>query len=424
VVGIVGPNGCGKSNIVDAIRWVLGEQSASICAAARWKTYLQWFESRGPNGLAEVTLTSTTPIRSTRRAYPSSTATTRRSPVSRLYRDGTSEYLLNKTQVRLRDITELFWARASAPRPTRSSSSGRIGQIVSARPEDGACSWKRRRRHQVQATPQSRPNAKMELTRQNLLRINDIVSETRSLARLAQRQVAKAERFIEYRKELDDLVSHERFASLLELIVTERDGSDGFFRGKRACPGARSSSRLRRAARRAAKKPLPSKSALTKPRAVRSTPTTRSLACDCADLDRLATVYSTHKSVSTPSKPGSRSTRCAAMPAREQALSTRVASCRVRAAREADRSRNRTLSGYSEEASREEVHHSARQAGDLTARSAAPSRFWTHRRSLVEARVPTIVGRRARQADRECADAWRANRRSSHSVDSSLKQSA
>ncbi|HTA90348.1 MAG TPA: AAA family ATPase, partial [Polyangiaceae bacterium] len=245
VVGIVGPNGCGKSNIVDAIRWVLGEQSAKhLRGRAMEDVIFNGSESRGPNGLAEVTLTfdNTNPeyaqsLPIEYRDYPEIAVT------RRLYRDGTSEYLLNRTQVRLRDITELFLGTGVGTKAYSIVEQGRIGQIVSARPEDrrmfleeaaGVTKYKQRRKQ---------AERKMELTRQNLLRINDIVSEIdRSRASL-KRQVAKAERFIEYRKELDDLVLHDASHRLLELIVTERVESDGFSAANERSQGARASLR-------------------------------------------------------------------------------------------------------------------------------------------------------------------------------------
>src|SRR5436189_5955731 len=110
VTAIVGPNGCGKSNIVDAIRWTLGEQSAKhLRGRAMEDVIFNGSESRGPNGMAEVTLTfdNTNPeyaetLPPEYRDYPEIAVT------RRLFRDGTSEYMLNKTQVRLRDVTELF----------------------------------------------------------------------------------------------------------------------------------------------------------------------------------------------------------------------------------------------------------------------------------------------------------------------------
>jgi len=229
IVGIVGPNGCGKSNIVDAIRWCLGEQSAKhLRGRAMEDVIFNGSESRGPNGMAEVTLTfdNTNPeyaetLPPEYKDYPEIAVT------RRLFRDGTSEYLLNKTQVRLRDVTELFLGTGVGTKAYSIVEQGRIGQIVSSRPEDrrlfieeaaGVTKYKQRRKQ---------AERKMDLTRQNLLRINDIVGEIdRSRASL-KRQVAKAERFIEYRKELDDLTLHDATHRLLELIVTERVETDG-----------------------------------------------------------------------------------------------------------------------------------------------------------------------------------------------------
>ena len=110
VIGIVGPNGCGKSNIVDAIRWCMGEQSAKhLRGRAMEDVIFNGSESRAPHGMAEVTLTFDNSDPAYAEALPleykdyAEIAVTRR-----LFRDGTSEYLINKAQVRLRDVTDLF----------------------------------------------------------------------------------------------------------------------------------------------------------------------------------------------------------------------------------------------------------------------------------------------------------------------------
>jgi chromosome segregation protein len=247
IVGIVGPNGCGKSNIVDAIRWTLGEQSAKhLRGRAMEDVIFNGSESRGPNGMAEVTLTfdNTNPeyaetLPPEYRDYPEIAVT------RRLYRDGTSEYMLNKTQVRLRDVTELFLGTGVGTKAYSIVEQGRIGQIVSSRPEDrrlfieeaaGVTKYKQRRKQ---------AERKMELTRQNLLRISDIVSEIdRSRASL-KRQVAKAERFIEYRKELDDLSLHDASHRLLELIVTLRVETDGLAEASESAGASRAALRER-----------------------------------------------------------------------------------------------------------------------------------------------------------------------------------
>jgi chromosome segregation protein len=231
VIGVVGPNGCGKSNIVDAIRWCLGEQSAKhLRGRAMEDVIFNGSESRGPAGLSEVTITfdntnpdyaASLPIEF--RDYPEIAIT------RRLFRDGTSEYLINKTQVRLRDVTELFLGTGVGTKAYSIVEQGRIGQIVSARAEDrrlfieeaaGITKYRQRRKQ---------AERKMELTRQNLTRVNDIVSEIDRTRASLKRQVAKAERFIEYRRELDDLVLHDASHRLLELLVVnrvEREASD------------------------------------------------------------------------------------------------------------------------------------------------------------------------------------------------------
>jgi len=247
IVGIVGPNGCGKSNIVDAIRWTLGEQSAKhLRGRAMEDVIFNGSESRGPNGMAEVTLTfdNTNPeyaetLPPEYKDYPEIAVT------RRLYRDGTSEYLLNKTQVRLRDVTELFLGTGVGTKAYSIVEQGRIGQIVSSRPEDrrlfieeaaGVTKYKQRRKQ---------AERKMDLTRQNLLRISDIVSEIDRSRATLKRQVAKAERFIEYRKELDDLSLHDASHRLLELIVTERVETDGLAEASEKAAASRAALRER-----------------------------------------------------------------------------------------------------------------------------------------------------------------------------------
>ncbi len=224
VIGIVGPNGCGKSNIVDAIRWCMGEQSAKhLRGKAMEDVIFNGSESRGPHGMAEVTLTfdNSDPVQAAQlpaeyRDYPELAIS------RRLFRDGTSEYLINRTQVRLRDVTELFLGTGVGTKAYSIIEQGRIGQIVSARPEDrrvyieeaaGITKYKQRRRQ---------AERKMELTRQNLLRITDIVTEVERSRNSLRRQVAKAERFLRYRSELEDLELHAASHQLLEYIVTGR----------------------------------------------------------------------------------------------------------------------------------------------------------------------------------------------------------
>lgn len=222
VVGIVGPNGCGKSNIVDSIRWCMGEQSAKhLRGRAMADVIFNGSEHRGPHGMAEVTMTfeNSDPDAGLPLEYRdyAEIAVTRR-----LFRDGTSEYLINKTQVRLKDVTDLFLGTGVGTKAYSIIEQGKIGLIVSARPEDrrllieeaaGITKYKARKKQ---------AELKMDQTRQNLLRVGDIVSEiTRSLASL-KRQAAKAERYVAYKNEMEDLILHEAAHRLLEIIAVTK----------------------------------------------------------------------------------------------------------------------------------------------------------------------------------------------------------
>jgi chromosome segregation protein len=135
IMGIVGPNGCGKSNIVDAIRWCMGEQSAKHLRGRSMEDVIfNGSESRTPADYAEVTLTfeNDDPI-DVPLEYKdyAEIAVTRR-----LHRSGDSEYLINKTAVRLKDITDLFLGTGVGTKAYSIVEQGKIGLIVSAKPED------------------------------------------------------------------------------------------------------------------------------------------------------------------------------------------------------------------------------------------------------------------------------------------------
>mgnify|MGYP000921826240 CR=1 FL=1 len=228
VMGIVGPNGCGKSNIVDAIRWCMGEMSAKHLRGRSMEDVIfNGSESRVAADFAEVTLTfenNTPQDLPLEYADYAEIAVTRR-----LHRSGDSEYLINKTQVRLKDITELFLGTGVGTKAYSIIEQGKIGLIVSAKPEDrrllieeaaGITKFKSRKKQ---------AERKMELTQQNLLRVGDIVAEIERNLGSLKRQAAKAERYISYRNELEDLQLHEAAHKFLELrgwIVLERDEVD------------------------------------------------------------------------------------------------------------------------------------------------------------------------------------------------------
>lgn len=224
IVGVVGPNGCGKSNIVDALRWCMGEQSArQLRGRSMEDVIFAGSDNRQPLGFAEVTLTlaNDDPERATSlpieyRDYPEISVS------RRLFRDGTSEYLINKTQVRLRDITDLFLGTGVGTRAYSIVEQGKIGMVVSGKPEErrllieeaaGITKYKHRKKQ---------AEKKMDLTRQNLLRVGDIVLEIERNLTSLKRQASKAERYLAYRREYDDLVLHEASHRWLEIAAGVR----------------------------------------------------------------------------------------------------------------------------------------------------------------------------------------------------------
>ncbi len=203
ITSIVGPNGCGKSNVVDAIRWVMGEQNARYLRGKLMEDVIfGGSESRKPLGMAEVTLIMDNVSGLAPAAFReySEIQITRR-----LYRNGESEYLLNKTPCRLLDISELFMDTGVGNRAYSIIEQGKIGMIINAKPEDrrslieeaaGVTKFKARKKTALR---------KIEATRQNLLRLGDIVSEVRRQMNSLKRQAQRAERFRSFREEMREL---------------------------------------------------------------------------------------------------------------------------------------------------------------------------------------------------------------------------
>jgi chromosome segregation protein len=203
VTGVVGPNGCGKSNIVDAIRWCMGEQSAkNLRGKAMEDVIFAGSDNRKPLGMAEVSLVFSTEDGRAPAKYLefSEIQLTRR-----LFRDGESEYLINKTPCRLLDIAELFMDTGVGTRAYSIIEQGKIGQILHSRPEErrllieeaaGVTKYKVRKQLALR---------KIEATRQNLLRLGDLMGEIKRQLNALQRQAKKAEKFRECREELREI---------------------------------------------------------------------------------------------------------------------------------------------------------------------------------------------------------------------------
>ncbi|RZO55410.1 MAG: chromosome segregation protein SMC [Sandaracinaceae bacterium] len=245
VSAIVGPNGCGKSNIVDAIRWAMGEQSARhLRGKAMEDVIFNGSETRGPHSFAEVTLVfdNTAGLGPPEYRDYAEIAVTRR-----LDRSGHSEYLINKTVVRLKDVTQLFLGTGVGTKAYSIIEQGRIGWIVSAKPTD--------RRHLIEEAAgitkfkakKKAAERKMDQTRQNLLRVSDIIGEIEKNLSTLKRQAQKAERYKRYRTEIRDLELLVASHRWMELTVTRRVLENEMDRVDAQVEGSRFALRLREA---------------------------------------------------------------------------------------------------------------------------------------------------------------------------------
>ena len=216
ITGIVGPNGCGKSNVVDAVRWVMGEQSAkNLRGRGMEDVIFSGSESKPALSMAEVSLTMR--IEDGDALAPQYAGLGEITVTRRLFRSGESEYLINKTQCRLLDVTELFLGTGVGTRAYSIIEQGRVGLIVSAKPEDrrayieeaaGVTKYKARRKI---------AERKMEYTQQNLLRISDIVSELEKRLESLARQAKKADKYKKIKAQLREIEQHAASHRFLEL---------------------------------------------------------------------------------------------------------------------------------------------------------------------------------------------------------------
>ena len=232
ITAVVGPNGCGKSNVVDAMRWVMGEQSPRrLRGKGMDDVIFAGSEGRAPVGMAEVVLTLDN---SDGAAPPAYAAFSEIQIARRLYRTGESEYLLNKVPCRLRDVQDFFRDTGIGTKGYTIVEQGRIAEIVSARAEErrilieeaaGIGKYKARRRE---------AEGKIASTEQNLLRVTDVLGEIRRQIASIERQARKAARYKRLRETLRvlelSLASDERrgFTETLERaqreLLTLRDG--------------------------------------------------------------------------------------------------------------------------------------------------------------------------------------------------------
>lgn len=226
ITGIVGPNGCGKSNIVDALFWVMGEQSAKHLRGNSMKDVIFAGSSKySPGAFAEATLV----LENThgkhihignRVAAPSEIQLTRK-----LYRNGETEYRINNEPARLRDIQEVFMDTGAGAKSYSIIAQGEINRLVQAKPEErrtmieevaGITKFKMRKRESLK---------KIEATQSNLARLNDLQAEIEKQLKALEKQAEKAERARTLKEKIrrNELVttSHRVF----DLLKNVRDGA-------------------------------------------------------------------------------------------------------------------------------------------------------------------------------------------------------
>lgn len=203
ITGIVGPNGCGKSNIVDALVWVMGEMSAKDLRGSQMTDVIfAGADGYSPMGMCEVSLT----LENDGGPFPikymkfSEIMVTRR-----LHRSGEGEYFVNKEPARLRDVQEIFMDTGAGSKGFSIIQQGMIGRIITSKPEDrkhlieeaaGITKFKARKKESIR---------KLQSTEQNLVRLQDILGELKRQMDSLSRQAQRAERYRNLKRQIEDL---------------------------------------------------------------------------------------------------------------------------------------------------------------------------------------------------------------------------
>ena len=235
ISAFVGPNGCGKSNIVDAIRWVMGEQSPKQLRGRQMEDLI--FSGAGPLrplGMTEVTLT----LENNKGSHDANEISVTR----KLYRSGESEYLINNSICRLRDIQDLFMGTGLGNRSYSIIAQGEIGSIIEQKPEDirrlleeaaGITKYKLRREASLR---------KISLTKENLSRVEDLLTEIKREMNSLKRQASKAKKFKEVSSEIHRMelllhaynyhelhVEKKRRGKIIDDLIDKEKGLDAIF---------------------------------------------------------------------------------------------------------------------------------------------------------------------------------------------------
>jgi chromosome segregation protein len=221
ISALLGPNGCGKSNVVDAIKWVVGEQSAkSLRADSMEDVIFNGTESRKPLSVAEVTVTI-----SNEGGLLASLDAPEIAIKRRLYRSGENEYFINGAQVRLKELRELFWDTGIGKSAYSVMEQGRIDQVLSSKPEDRRYLFEEAAgitKHKVRSRE---AELKLEKTEENMRQVGGVLAEVK---RSHDSLKTQSEKTLKYRALRDEIFETERDLYLLRLrqFVQEKDRRD------------------------------------------------------------------------------------------------------------------------------------------------------------------------------------------------------
>lgn len=219
ITAIVGPNGCGKSNVADAIRWVLGEQSPKALRGRRMEDCIfNGTDQRPALNMAEVSLTLAECEGHLPVEYDEVTIT------RRFFRSGEGQYFINKTPCRLKDIHRLFMGTGISTSAYSLLEQGKIDQILSSHPEDRREVFEEAAGITKYKTDKQEALRKLETTEQNLLRLQDVLREVKRQIGSLQRQAGKARRYKALREELqayDVFAEQRRIRAMDEQLARE-----------------------------------------------------------------------------------------------------------------------------------------------------------------------------------------------------------
>ncbi|QES87789.1 chromosome segregation protein SMC [Rhizosphaericola mali] len=217
ITGVIGPNGCGKSNVIDAIRWVIGEQKISALRSENMEALVfNGSKKRSPSGMAEVSLV----FENTRNLLPTEFSTV--AITRRFYRNGDSEYRLNDVACRLKDINNLFMDTGISSDSYSMIESGMVDDIIKDRDNSRRKMLEQAAGITVYKTRKKEAKQKLDATAQDLSRIEDLLFEINNQLKTLESQAKKAEKYNEIKKDYKDIS--------IELAKAALEGFNGTYK--------------------------------------------------------------------------------------------------------------------------------------------------------------------------------------------------